>query len=379
MENLSPIAEQVVKAVARAVRSGNVYVPLTALVSIIRGDHTDEALVAGIHEALDKGVLVKTVTPAGETVVYQPSLLQMEKSAAQRLQILANAPVSPIKVELGRNNLSKEQAQAVRGCLSNKVSVLTGGPGTGKTTTLRAAIDAADRAGLNVILCAPTGQAAKRMRIATGREASTVHRMLGYNPETKEFNHDTDNHLPGDLIVIDESSMLDLWLLHHLLRALDNSARIIFVGDVNQLPSVGAGNVLNDIIESGIAHVAMLTKTFRQGEGSRIIESANAVKNGVMPNLDNKGADFFLFSVTADKTGEMVADIVANRITRTFGFQPEDVQVLSPMYRGDAGVDDINNRLQEQLNADSTWHVKHKNGTFKVGDRVIQTKNNYET
>ncbi|MEL7432616.1 MAG: AAA family ATPase [Chloroflexota bacterium] len=376
--NLSQLAEQVVKCVARSVRNGNVYVPLNELVQMVRGQHSDAELVMAIHEVLDEGVLVKTLTPAGKTVVYQPSLLQMEKSAAQRLKLLAGTPVAPIKVELSNNNLSEEQANAVYGCLASKVAVLTGGPGTGKTTTLRAAIDAADRAGLDVILCAPTGQAAKRMSAATGREASTVHRMLGYNPETKEFNHSPDNYLPGDLIVIDESSMLDLWLLHHLLRAVDGMTRILFVGDVNQLPSVGAGNVLNDIIHSGIAHVAMLTKTFRQGEGSRIIESATAIKTGVMPNLDNKGTDFFLFRVPSEETGQVIADVVVDKIPQHFGFQPEEIQVLSPMYKGVAGVDDINSRLQERLNDDSTWYVKHKNGTFKVGDRIVQTKNNYD-
>ena len=379
MQHLSLLAQEMVKTVSRFVRNGHTYIPTMELVKAVRADYTDTELIDALHEAIDEGHLIKTVLPDETTAIYQPAMYQMEKSTARRLQVIAETPVAPIQMTTEKGDLSNEQAQAVRGCLSRKIAVLTGGPGTGKTTTLKSAIDIAEAAGLSVILCAPTGQAAKRMRQATGREATTIHRLLGYNPETKECSLNKDNRLVGDLVVIDESSMLDLWLLHSLLRAVEDNMRILFVGDVDQLPSVAAGNVLSDIISSGIAYVAHLTKTFRQGNGSCIIQNAQAIKNGMMPALDNQNRDFFMFNVSPDKAGEMVADIVANRIPKTFGFQPDEIQVLSPMYKGDAGVDDINTRLQQKLNPDSSWYVKHKNGIYKVGDRVIQIKNNYET
>jgi len=379
MENLSPLAQQMIKAVARSVRRGHTYVPTMGLVKAVRGEHTDGELVNALHEAIDEGHLIKTPLANGSSVIYQPAMYQMEKSVARRLNIMAETPIiRPVQATVANTNLSDEQAAAVQGCLAHNLSVLTGGPGTGKTTTLKAVIDSADASGLLVMLCAPTGQAAKRMGMATGREATTIHRMLGYNPEDKTFACNRDNLLVADFVVVDESSMLDLWLLHSLLVALPERTRLLFVGDVDQLPSVGAGNVLNDIIASGIGYVARLTKTFRQGDGSCIIANAKAIRDGVMPVLDNKNRDFFMFSVEADKAGEMVADIVANRIPNTFGLKPEEIQVLSPTYKGEAGVDAINTRLQKQFNGDSSWYINHKSGLFKVGDRIIQTKNNYD-
>ena len=379
MENLSLLAQQMIKAVARYARNGHTYVPTMTLAEAVRGDHTDSELVNALHEAIDEGFLIKTPLADGRSAIYQPAMYQMEKSVARNLNRMAQTPITqPVQASLANTNLSDEQADAVRGCLAQNLSVLTGGPGTGKTTTLKAVIDSAVVSGLQVMLCAPTGQAAKRVRMATGREATTIHRMLGYNPDSKDFACNRDNQLIADFILIDESSMLDLWLFHSLLVALPEGTRLLLVGDVHQLPSVGAGNVLNDIIVSGVAHVARLTKTFRQGDGSCIIENAKAIKDGVMPVLDNKSRDFFMFNVDAEKAGEMVADIVANRIPKTFGLKSGEIQVLSPTYKGEAGVDAINTRLQKQFNGKSSWYVNHKSGLFKVGDRVIQTKNNYD-
>lgn len=379
MENLSSLAQQMIKAVARYARNGHTYVPTMTLAEAVRGDHTDSELVNALHEAIDEGFLIKTPLADGRSAIYQPAMYQMEKSVARNLNRMAQTPITqPVQASLANTNLSDEQADAVRGCLAQNLSVLTGGPGTGKTTTLKAVIDSAVVSGLQVMLCAPTGQAAKRMRMSTGREATTIHRMLGYNPDSKDFACNRDNQLIADFILIDESSMLDLWLFHSLLVALPEGTRLLLVGDVHQLPSVGAGNVLNDIIVSGVAHVSRLTKIFRQGDGSCIIENAKAIKDGVMPVLDNKSRDFFMFNVDAEKAGEMVADIVANRIPKTFGLKSGEIQVLSPTYKGEAGVDAINTRLQKQFNGKSSWYVNHKSGLFKVGDRVIQTKNNYD-
>jgi exodeoxyribonuclease V alpha subunit len=381
MTNLSPLALEMIKTVARFVRRGHTYVPFPEFVKAVRSEHTDDELIDALYEALDGGFLVKTLLADGTSAVYQPTMFQMEKSAGKRLRRLAEMPIVK-QIDVARwkpvlHQLSIKQTQAICGCLSSNIAVLTGGPGTGKTTTLKAVIDVAERSGMTIMLCAPTGQAAKRMAMASGREAITVHRMLGYNPETKEFAHHIDHTLPADLIVIDESSMLDLWLLHHLLRAVKDGTRLLFVGDVHQLPSVGAGHVLNDIIASGIGYVAHLTQIFRQGAGSCIVDNARAINCGMMPALDNKSDDFFMFNIRPDKIGKMIADIVAHRIPNSFGIPCEDIQVLSPMYKGNGGVDDINTRLQEQLNADSRWSIQHKNGLFKVGDRVIQTQNNY--
>lgn len=380
MQNLSLLAQQMIRSVARSAKyQGHTYVPTMTLIQAVRGEHSDSELVTALHEAIDEGFLIKTPLTDSTSAIYQPAMYQMEKSVARRLNVIAQTPMArPVQATTIHTHLSDEQADAVRGCLAHNLSVLTGGPGTGKTTTLKAVIDAAVGSGLQVMLCAPTGQAAKRMTMATGREATTIHRMLGYNPDSKDFACNRDNQLVADFIVIDESSMLDLWLFHSLLVALPEGTRLLLVGDVDQLPSVGAGNVLNDIIASGVAYVARLTKTFRQAQGSCIIANAKAIKNGVMPVLDNKNRDFFMFNVNADQAGEMVADIVAHRIPKTFGLKPEEIQVLSPMYKGEAGVDAINTRLQKQFNGDSSWYVKHKSGLFKVGDRIIQTKNNYD-
>ena len=321
MENLSLLAQQMIKAVARFARNGHTYVPTMSLIKTVRGEHTDSELINALHDAIDEGHLIKSPLTDDTSAIYQPAMYQMEKSVARRLNVMAQTPIArPVQTTVANTNLSDEQAGAVRGCLAHNLSVLTGGPGTGKTTTLRAVIDSADASGLQMMLCAPTGQAAKRMGMATGREATTIHRMLGYNPESKDFACKRDNQLVADFIVIDESSMLDLWLFHSLLVALS--------------------------------------------EGTRVL-------------LDNKNREFFMFNVDADKAGEMVADIVANRISKTFGVKPEEIQVLSPTYKGEAGVDSINARLQKQFNGDSSWTVNHKSGLFKVGDRVIQTKNNY--
>lgn len=378
MDNLSLLSQQMIKAVARFVRTGHTFVPTMELIKSISGGYTESELLDALHEILDEGQLVMTLLPDGRSAIYQPTMYHMEKSTARRLRMIAKTPVvHDIRSSLPNTNLSDEQAEAVRGCLAHNLAVLTGGPGTGKTTTLKAVIDIAVRGDMIVRLCAPTGQAAKRMGIATGHEATTIHRLLGYHPESKDFIHNRYNPLQADFIVIDESSMLDLWLLHHLLIALHDGTRLLFVGDIHQLPSVGAGNVLNDIIESGVAHVSRLTKIFRQDAASCISTNAQVVKNGIMPVLDNKNHDFFMFKVEEDNVGEMVADIVANRIPKAFGLSKEDIQVLSPTYKGEAGVDAINSRLQEQFNS-SRWYVQYQDRLFKVGDRVIQIRNNYE-
>jgi len=388
MDNLSTQAQSLVQAMRQLGRAGHTHVPQQALWAAIakRNTHlTREQFRQALTEAVAAGKLIQTQV-ADATVIYVPAVYQMEKSVAQRLTHMASKqlpPMSPSKLQATLKRarhtsaLSAEQFQAVMGTITNKITVLTGGPGTGKTTTLRTILDVADAMHISYQLAAPTGQAAKRMTRSTGRAAATVHRLLGYNPEEDAFTYDKDHLLPTDMVVIDEASMLDLWLIHHLLRALHKDTRILFVGDIHQLPSVGAGNVLKDIIASGIACVSHLTTIFRQSAESHIVVHAQSVNAGEMPVLDNHSQDFFMFRVPDEQITAMVTDIVAHRIPQRFGYAVADIQVLAAKYKGVGGVDEINAQLQQQL-TNASWSVRLKHGTFKVGDRVVQTKNNYQ-
>jgi exodeoxyribonuclease V alpha subunit len=281
--------------------------------------------------------------------------------------------------------LTEEQGAAIRTAISHPLSVLTGGPGTGKTTALRALIAAIESANKSYALASPTGRAAKRLSEATGRPASTIHRLLGFSPRDG-FKFNADNPLAIDLLVVDEASMLDLILANHLLKALPPGCHLLLVGDVDQLPSVGAGDVLRDVIASGIAPVTRLSYIFRQESGSQIITNAHRINQGQMPvfqaGSELPANDFFLFP--AEKTedaADWVQDVVCNRIPSKFGFDPvRQVQVLAPMYRGPAGVNALNERLQATLNPPSLKKAEKSlfGQIFRLGDKVMQTQNNYD-
>ena len=277
-------------------------------------------------------------------------------------------------------DLSAEQRAAVQATLTNKVTVLTGGPGTGKTVTVRTIIAALDVFGGRYSLCAPTGRAAKRLSEATGRPAQTVHRLLEYSPRDG-FRRNEDNPLPVDLLIVDEASMLDLLLTHHLLKAVEPSTHLLLVGDVDQLPSVGAGDVLRDIIGSGRAKLIRLTHIFRQAAESGIIVNAHRINQGETPLL-NQFDDFFFFSKEdPQEAADLLVDIVVRRIPAKFGFDPvDDIQVLAPMYRGACGVANLNDRLQETLNPPGPDRPERRlaGRQFRVGDKVMQVKNSYD-
>jgi exodeoxyribonuclease V alpha subunit len=229
-------------------------------------------------------------------------------------------------------------------------------------------------------LASPTGRAAKRLSEATGRPASTIHRLLGYSP-MQGFEHDADNPLKLDLLVVDEVSMLDILLANSLFRALEPGTHLLLVGDVDQLPSVGAGDVLREIIASGIAPVTSLTEIFRQAEGSHIISNAHQINQGKIPEFDPESTDFFRFSAReSDQAADWVEDIVVKRIPQRFGIQPADIQVLVPMYRGPVGINAINARLQEALNPPGALKPEKRlfGQTFRPGDKVMQVKNDYD-
>lgn len=278
------------------------------------------------------------------------------------------------------DRFSDEQVVAIKSSIENKILILNGGPGTGKTETLKGIIKLYDEMKKKILLAAPTGRAAKRMSEVVGREAKTIHRMLEYNPTINIFNFDKDNKLEADLIVIDEVSMIDTYLMYHLLEAINENTALVLVGDTNQLPSVGPGNVLHDLINAEIIPVVTLTKIFRQAEQSQIIIAAHQINKGTLPNFSNqKESDFFVIEeVDNSKIPEIILDLCKRRLPSKYNFDPmSDIQVLSPMHRGDTGTIILNNTLQEGLNNGEAI-LKYGGFTYRVGDKVMQLKNNYE-
>lgn len=276
-----------------------------------------------------------------------------------------------------------KQREAINTALSKGFMVLTGGPGTGKTTTLNAIISLYEQQGLKPLICAPTGRAAKRASDLTGREAKTIHRLLGVKAGTDyiAFEHNEDNLLECDAVVCDEMSMVDVLLFEALLRALPIDCKLIMVGDSDQLPSVGAGNVLHDIIESGTVPVTALTEIFRQAEESEIVKNAHKIVKGEMPVLDNKGDFFFLQSLEFETLAQLTVDLVRTRLPKAYNFSAiDDIQVLTPTRKGPLGTVELNKRLQEALNPKTKEKSEIKTFlyTFRTGDKVMQTKNDYE-
>ncbi|MBE0409988.1 MAG: ATP-dependent RecD-like DNA helicase, partial [Anaerolineales bacterium] len=335
------------------------------------------------------GSLLKTTaesSPAyGQAALYLPAMYASERGVADRLRTLAytiptrlsDLPQMFVTLEAG---LSAEQRKAIQTALRHPVSVLTGGPGTGKTTAIQALIAALESGGKKYALASPTGRAAKRLSQATGRPASTIHRMLGFKPG-EGFKHNQERPLPVDLLVVDEVSMLDIILANHLFKALRPGTHLLLVGDVDQLPSVGAGDVLRDVIASELAPVTRLTQIFRQAAGSHIITNAHRINQGKLPLFPKDSHDFFLFPADgADEAAYWVEEVVCRRIQARFGLDPhEDIQVLAPMHRTPAGVDALNLRLQAALNPPSPKKPEKSlfGHTFRSGDKVMQIQNDY--
>jgi exodeoxyribonuclease V alpha subunit len=318
------------------------------------------------------------------SVIYLTPLYFGEKGVAERLKKLASAKL-PAKalnqVSLPMENLSEEQRSALDMALAHPVSILTGGPGTGKTTCLKALIGTLEAQHKRYALASPTGRAAKRLSEATGHAASTIHRLLEYSP-VEGFKHNAGNPLNIDFLIVDEASMLDLLLTHNLLKALRPGTQLLFVGDVDQLPAVGAGDVLRNIISSGIAPVTRLTAIFRQAANSQIITNAHLINQGKLPTFSKDKGDFFLFPAEdATSAADWIVDVVSERIPQKFGFEAiHEIQVLAPIYRGPAGVTALNERLQEKLNPPAPNKLERQlYGTlFRLGDKVMQTQNNYD-
>lgn len=287
--------------------------------------------------------------------------------------------------EINNITLAPEQRDAVHTALISGCMVLTGGPGTGKTTTINSIIEIFDKMKLSVALAAPTGRAAKRLGQVTGCEAKTIHRLLGTQAENDGFHsfiHTEENPLPADVIILDEVSMVDINLMASFLKAVKRGARLILSGDSDQLPSVGPGNVLRDIIESDALPVIRLNRIFRQAEQSTIIVNAHKINKGEMPDLSVKNSDFFfLRRSTAEQAVLTIVDLFKNRLPKSYGIDPiSSIQVLSPTKKGIAGTINLNKLLQQHINPPAYGKDEHTYGNtvFRVGDKIIQTKNNYD-
>jgi exodeoxyribonuclease V alpha subunit len=323
-----------------------------------------------------------------EQAVYLTPMYYSEIGVTNRIKRMVGHPLSrlahgrlPKKQLVTQQPLSDEQRRAVDTAVQNKVTVLTGGPGTGKTTTLRALLDLLDQNSRSYLLASPTGRAAKRLGEATGRPAKTIHRLLEFNPG-QGFGRNEENPLDADMIVIDEASMLDLILANNLLKAVGPDSHLLLVGDIDQLPSVGAGDVLGDLIDSGVTAVLRLQTIFRQAAGSYIIHNAHRINQGLMPEIKTADTDFYLFAKEEpQEAADLLVDVVQNRAPRKFKFDPlDDIQVLSPMYQGQAGVANLNLLLQEALNPPGPGKLERRLGgrVFRVGDKVMQIVNNYD-
>lgn len=329
------------------------------------------------------------------TQIYANTFYYMEANTAAMLkQLDVTYDVPDIEIEAAIRNIEKKtemeldehQVEAVKEAVRNGLLVITGGPGTGKTTTINTIIKYFELEGMDIFLAAPTGRAAKRMSETTGYEARTIHRMLELNGgmdtgSTAGFERNERNPLETDVIIIDEMSMVDISLMYSLLKAVVAGTRLILVGDVNQLPSVGPGSVLKDIIDSGAFHTVKLTKIFRQASTSDIIVNAHKINNGEEVSLDNKSMDFFFLKrYDADKIINVTLQLIKQKLPKFVNATEYDIQVLTPMRKGLLGVERLNGILQAYMNpADKSKREKEYRGTiFREGDKVMQIKNNYQ-
>lgn len=318
--------------------------------------------------------------------IFLPMYFYSELGVSGKIKCLIDAAKKQQPISIDVDAIEREtgmeyddvQADAIRMAVNSKFMVLTGGPGTGKTTTTQGIINALEKLHKTILCAAPTGRAAKRMSEATGKDAQTIHRLLEYNPENG-FGRNENNKLSGDVLIVDESSMVDILLMNSLLKAVPTKMSVILVGDIDQLPSVGAGNVLRDIIDSGVVSVVRLTKIFRQAQTSRIITNAHKINHGEMPDISNgMDADFFFIKQEdANAAAQTILNLVSSRLPKAYGYKPNDIQVLVPMKNGATGTISLNNTLQSVLNPDGE-HIPCGQYKFRKGDKVMQIKNDYD-
>ncbi len=348
-----------------------------------------------LKERIDNGSL-NTEVVGGETLIYPPYLYYAEKKVATRLLQLQQAtePLSEDNLSLfikvwekdNQIQLAQKQKEAIKACLHHGVLVLTGGPGTGKTTVIKGILSILKAQGLKIRLAAPTGRAAKRLSETTGQKALTIHRLLEANNLAQDdnlqlgFSKDIDDQLDADVIILDEVSMVDIVLMHHFLNAVPDGCRIILVGDTDQLPAVGPGSVLKDIIRSQKVPAIRLDEIFRQAQTSMIIQNAHIINAGRLPDLRKQYSDFVFYELNDDTSiTQKILDLCTKDLPHE-GFDVlKDVQILSPMHRFLCGVENLNLMLQEQLNPKKNQdELKYSSQTFRVGDKVMHIRNNYQ-
>ncbi len=341
-----------------------------------------------VTNLLIEGVIKKVEHNNQEAVCTTKNYTMEKKVASKLLMLIASSPNYHLNIDsllqnyqsVNKITLHQTQQKAIECAVNNGVSVITGGPGTGKTTIIKGLLHIFDSLNKKTMLMAPTGRASKRLEEQTGRSASTIHRALEMGGGRLTFNHNENNPLDADVVIIDEVSMLDIYLTYSLLSAIKLGSKIIFVGDKDQLPSVGAGNVLADILASEVVPYVELSQIFRQSENSQIVVNAHKINNGEMPDLKQKSDDFFYSSKFEPAVViEEIVDMVSTRIPKFKGVLPTDIQVLAPVKSGLAGVDNINIRLQEKLNPPlGKPELVVGKKTFRLGDKVMQTSNNYD-
>ena len=353
----------------------------------------DEKVVdQALQKTLADGDLVEEKI-GDRQLIFLPRLKRAEEGIAGRIKSLSALPSNhpPIDIEKAiawcqektGKELAPTQKEAVKQALSSRILIITGGPGVGKTTLVNAILLILRAKKVECLLCAPTGRAAKRLGETTGMVAKTIHRLLEVNPATGAFTRNESNPLECDLLVVDECSMVDVPLMNNLLRALPANASLMLVGDVDQLPSVGPGMVLGDLIKSGVVPVVRLTEVFRQASNSRIITTAHRINQGLMPEntSNNPESDFFFIDRDTERITATLLEMVKTRIPAKFHFDPiRDVQVICPMNRGSLGIRELNGQLQNALNpVKSDEPIVEKFGwQFRAGDKVMQTENNYD-
>jgi len=393
-DNPMRIESGIVYVLGQFTERGHVFTPeevLTEEASIILKVETNKVR-EGVERLKSKGKMVEQISSKNEKVIYLPALLRAEEGVADHLRRLRATPAKhqiknpeAVLTEASTRThiqFAEAQGQAILWGLKEKGLVITGGPGTGKTTLLRTLVNIYVEQGLKVMLGAPTGRAAKRISESTGYEAKTIHRLLEFNPRLGCFAKNENVPIEADAVLIDEVSMLDLILLHHLLSALPDQCRLILIGDVDQLPSVGPGTVLKDLLLSHVLKSVTLKTVFRQAEGSAIIVNAHRINHG--ENLSTESSEghddnfYFIRKAEPEAIAATIEELVCNRIPQRFGFDPvKDIQVLSPMHKGLLGVTALNQKLQERLNLNPKIHVR-RHLSLAVGDKVMQTANKYD-
>lgn len=374
---------------------GHCYVPKVELIpkaSILLGVN-EELIEDGIRELAMKNSFYVVNSNEGINIYYTPyymaennvarKVIELSKVDFDDLNIDTDEEIQRIEKEKGIS-FGKKQIIAIKESLENGMMIITGGPGTGKTTIINAILSLCDMLALEVVLAAPTGRAAKRMTETTGREAKTLHRLLeiSFMDESSEFSKDEDSPIEADVIIIDEASMIDILLMNNLFKAIEEGTRVILVGDIDQLPSVGPGNVLKDIINSAAVRVVMLDEIFRQEEESMIIVNAHRVNKGQAPILNEKDKDFFFIRENSQKAMvETIVSLSKERLPKFYGVDSmKDIQILTPMKKGEVGINSLNKHIQEALNPKSISKEEKQIGDeiFRVGDKVMQIKNNYK-